>query len=1162
MVSLLITLLLFFKTITTFSSTLEYRFYKNFGQRFIDYSGNSFHGINGGLLCEDSLDSIQTDRGVMMTKNVHQVKIPVINPFKKLLFNSKEFSIAFWMKVTKKPSTTTNIFGRYLGTNKYLRVVNDDYMFKVEYYNKVLLNIAHTTSYKEGKNHLDEWTFIGLSIKSTELKFYINSLVQTSSITQIWNENSKGTCLLGSHTYNYKSFEGFIFYFSVKSEPLTLSDYIGEQTSDCYRGTCNSNTLTFSVMIEGKEYILSSINSEKQDSSSNNCPNSCTNSCIGNLCLDCSCQFLSCEIKTTFTDSTSTNLLKDFISEIYCYCEQGSNISKDICYCDQGYFNGFECQDYQQATGLCSFSYSNGECHLCNNLYYVPYGNTCICSSKCLKTSSICQQCGPTCKDCKNSKCLSCNDPNSSIDPFDYSTCICNDGYYMEENACLPCDQSCNFCENATICTECKEPSPDITTGVCICDKGFYFDVSELTCNQCDENCLTCLNNSQCFECKTKYAVASTDNNCECENDSILISNECKCLPGTYRDENSKCVKCQDFCEECSLDSEVVCSSCSNNLMLVNKTCICEAGYFVNQSNFCVETCENGYEVLNNTCVEICGDKCEICPGFICELCINNSQSLDGVNCECKKGFGGDLCEMLFFSAEVFGFDNKSVLVEFSESVVVSLEGSDFEIRYQNRNVNFNISFASKRVYVLDLDIDSNYTLEFFIRISEVEGENGAMLYPKEYGFIITFNEAENRSDESSSQTTQTQIQISATTSKVANVTTTITKAVISTSITAAIVSNPSSFWTLFNTIEFISFLPLNSVKYPQKLKTFIQSFGSYSMIPIPIKSKNLIDKGPNPYKEADDYGLETSLIIVNTFIYFATFVGFIVILLILLLLRAIGGCGYIEFINRKIEDYKFGFFIRFWIQGYLGLGIMAGVELKSWIENKRSEISSISVFSFCISIIIFALSSLTPTFVLIFVIRNKRSIRLEGSEFLKKYGSLFSELKNNKGLKVSLYYFVFFLRRLLYIYAQIFLNDYSYLQISLNVAGGCFIVVYILSIFPFIEKINFLTTLIGEVITLEVSILTLFFIGSDDEKKLVLVSDVITFSILAMISINFLISIYQLFHLIKTAIQRITKANNTLEPQNTSSIYPNTLCITSQENRLNDKDFSVSEMN
>ena len=521
------------------------------------------------------------------------------------------------------------------------------------------------------------------------------------------------------------------------------------------------------------------------------------------------------------------------------------------------------------------------------------------------------------------------------------------------------------------------------------------------------------------------------------------------------------------------------------------------------------------------------------------------------------------MCEGLTFSAEVVGFDNKTVLIEFSELIDVGLDDSDFEVKYQNRNVNFNLSFVSGRVYGLGFGIDSTYTEEFLLRISEAESENGAKLYPQEYSFSITFKDAENRSDESSSQATQPQVQISQTASRVANITTTITKGAISASLTAAIVSNPSSFWTLFNTIEFISFLPLNAVNYPPKLKTFIQSFGTYSIIPIPIRGKNFVDSRPNPYKEADEYGLHTSLIIVNTFTYLAAFGLFIVILLILLLLKAIGGCGCIEFIGRKIDDYKYGFFIRFWIQGFLGLAIMAGVELKSWFDYKGLGISAFSGFSFCISIIVFALSSLTPAFVLIFGLVNKKSIKLEDFEFLKKYGSLYSELKNSKGFKASLYYFIFFLRRIIYIYSQIFLNDFIYLQTSLNIAGGCLVVVYIVVIFPFKETITFLAALVGEVITLEVTILTLFFIDSenDDETKLTIVSDVITFSILSMISVNFLISICQLFHSIKSSIQRVMKPNYAIDPQSTSSIHPNASCVTSQENRLNDKDFSVSEL-
>ena len=449
MVSLLIILLIFLKTAKTISSTLEYRFYNNFGQRFIDYSGNSFHGINGGLLCKDSLDSIMTDRGVMMTKNVHRVTVPVINPFKKLLFTSKEFSIAFWMKATKTSTNPTNVFGRYLGEKKYLRIVTSD-SYQVEYYNQILVKIKHPTPCTQGNNHLDTWSFIGLSIEHSVLNFYINSLVSTSSISQIWNENSRGACYLGSDTYSYKSFEGFIFSFSINLGPLIASEYVGGISAQCYRGICDPDSWTFSVIIEGTGYILPTSSSLNTDSSSNQCLSLCDNSCIGIYCLDCDCEALSCVIKVS-----NVNELDWQATYIKCYCKNRLNTDYDECYCNQGSLYGLMCQDSTISTSLCLSSYSTGECHLCNNPENVPNGQTCICSKRCTQTSS-CTDCDQTCTRCSQSACLSCKDPNSSIDPFDDSRCVCNDGYYMQGTTCLPCDSSCQSCEDLATCTQCK----------------------------------------------------------------------------------------------------------------------------------------------------------------------------------------------------------------------------------------------------------------------------------------------------------------------------------------------------------------------------------------------------------------------------------------------------------------------------------------------------------------------------------------------------------------------------------------------------------------------------------------------------------------------------------------------------------------------------------
>lgn len=133
------------------SVRLEYKFYKNFGQRFIDYSGNGFDGINGGLLCQDKNDSLITDRGVMLTRDEHRITIPIVNSAGELLFNSNSFSIILWIKITKESnSSKKNLFIRFIDENKYLRIVHYN-SFEVDYFDSTLKTVKHSSPCTLGK---------------------------------------------------------------------------------------------------------------------------------------------------------------------------------------------------------------------------------------------------------------------------------------------------------------------------------------------------------------------------------------------------------------------------------------------------------------------------------------------------------------------------------------------------------------------------------------------------------------------------------------------------------------------------------------------------------------------------------------------------------------------------------------------------------------------------------------------------------------------------------------------------------------------------------------------------------------------------------------------------------------------------------------------------
>ena len=962
-----------------------------------------------------------------------------------------------------------------------------------------------------------------------------------------------------------------------------LTDYIGSKTSDCYRGsTCKSSDWDFSIKIDGSLYIISSTKSNTKDSSNLNCLGTCTNSCFNGMCLDCACEFLSCTIES---------------SSIPCYCGSTGTSSSTTCNCPSNtYFNGYTCQSEPRGSGTCMFAYSSKTCYLCNDPTYVPSSKNCACSTNCQDVTS-CTPCESTCDDCSKNECFSCKDLNAVIDSSNKNQCVCKDGYYMDGDTCMECNSICKTCENQVSCESCNEHfSLNEQTNLCECDKGYYYDTSTSLCLECNSKCESCENDNICLECKTKFAIPYSGNSCLCDDASRLSDGECICSSGTYRGDDNKCAQCPDDCLECEKIINLNCTSCSNPLILSQGWCICPPGYFTDQNGDCSLTCQTS--ISNQICTLQCGTKCKTCGKSKCEECINNSTLIDLYSCECDKGYGGDNCERLKFSAEVSSFDNNSISIKFHEAPVETLNEKDFFISNNSSSIPFEIKYFSKNFWVIELLVDVIEVDCLFIEISEIESVSGAILSPNIYEINVTADEnsedqsssesdndsSGNNSDEQSGEssgndsndgesessnssgnnsiTTKPKHDISSTTSSVANATTSITKGVISSSVAAAAASNPSSFWTFFNTLELISFLPLNGIPYPPKLREFIKSLGSYSMIPIPSKDSEVYNSGPDPYKEAQEYGLDNSLLFVNTFGYLSIFTIFIFALLLFCIGKVFGSKSIKEFCEKKLENYRYGFFIRYWIQGYLGLGMMAGIQIKSWNTREYFEIDWLSLANFCFSIIIISLITISPALLIIFTCKKKKLIHQEDQNFFKKYSSLYKELKNNKGFSRSIYYSIFLFRRQLFIYSQLLLNDALYWQVSLNVAGCCISLFHMLIFLPFKDKITFLTIAIGEFFTLEVTIISLIFIDATNNEVIDLASDIITYSILSMISTQFLISLYQLYNPIKSLIQKLFNRKINLDsPHNTTAVCPAITSSASLDTKFNEKDLSISHL-
>ena len=153
-------------------------------------------------------------------------------------------------------------------------------------------------------------------------------------------------------------------------------------------------------------------------------------------------------------------------------------------------------------------------------------------------------------------------------------------------------------------------------------------------------------------------------------------------------------------------------------------------------------------------------------------------------------------------------------------------------------------------------------------------------------------------------------------------------KAAVLTASAAAFSSNPSALYSILNTIQMIIFMPLNSVKYPEKLRKLSSSLIVYNVVPNFFGYCFDSNSTSVPYREAYQFGIQSSVIFLNAGALFTIFFAFLFILGALIAFEKMFPK------NQKLAEMKlksqFGLFLTVWIQGYLEFGIYSIIQLKS----------------------------------------------------------------------------------------------------------------------------------------------------------------------------------------------------------------------------------------
>lgn len=641
-----------------------------------------------------------------------------------------------------------------------------------------------------------------------------------------------------------------------------------------------------------------------------------------------------------------------------CKCNDGywndtSLISEDSCQkcfdecslCENGYScldcisinsipkdNGCQCIDGYYAIGALilvdSCIQCNKECLTCQEAslcddciaaHAVPDKiSGCVCENgyyniKDLSYEDACLPCGDSCLQCIGpDTCSSCKDPNAILS-FD-NTCICDNGYYYDNKSslCSLCNSDCEICTNNEACSSCSSSMINSQSSLCLCKDG-YFTIKQnsILCSPCIQDCLTCDNSYSCLTCK-KESANFISQTCECPDNSYEESYKCLCNPGFYMSFNENlysCDKCSSKCQTCL--SLSICLSCVDP----NET--------ISDSGICQKSCNKNEYLYNGICTT-CKELCLACESYeICTKCNENSILSDGV-CQCIKGYieADNSCISSNFTAKLDINANNKLQLKFEKTLEVSLIIKDMTI-ITIPNINFDIKiyeYSTKIYYItptFGTAVEKNTALTLTIIKNPLYSQDNSLLTT--YKFSVILNPVVNDNVTPFSTATTKTVEAAAQT-------------VVTTSIGTSIVSNPAAVWALINTLQLIHYLPLGSTPMTKGLQEFCSTLGNYNIIPNPMHMFFSYNLTTPPYHEAKDFGLETSVFLINIGPNLLILISFIVLWPFIFLLSKLATGGIQRKANTLLKKYKYRFFIRFWTQVYIDTIIYSLIQLKSVI--------------------------------------------------------------------------------------------------------------------------------------------------------------------------------------------------------------------------------------
>jgi hypothetical protein len=325
----------------------------------------------------------------------------------------------------------------------------------------------------------------------------------------------------------------------------------------------------------------------------------------------------------------------------------------------------------------------------------------------------------------------------------------------------------------------------------------------------------------------------------------------------------------------------------------------------------------------------------------------------------------------------------------------------------------------------------------------------------------------------------------------------------VSTSIALSFSSGSmSSTWGMINNIQIVGYIPMMHIDLPIGLSSFFKSMQGFSLVPN-LFQYFVTDDSPKNFESARRVGIDSSLFLMNAGELISTF---FLTMLFWPVSCALSNCSnpkLAKYFSDVSSSFRWSFFIRFVIEGYINLTFAALFQLHNATAASFSLLANV-----CLAGVFMVLSFVFPVVCVYFVYKNyERFQDPEEKDFRTKFGSVFDEFKNNKGLLSCSFYCLFFLRRLLHVGILYLLQDYPLVQVILNFLHSLGALMFLLVFRPYKEKyLNFSNIYAELCITLTFGLLGLFLLNLTKSIEVILMWSTLGV-IYSMMLVNFLVT-------------------------------------------------------